>query len=187
MRSPVLIVAIWCCVGCAHQGSIRPARSANAPVLTSGGTFTYEKAGIELSWPSGWKQVDCEECKLKLVPQSTGDASQWVTLDVPDLPIHVPGLIPIVRVESGYLDDLRKQYGTIETTELTPPVVPDSKARFVRAAWSESGQKVQQTALVLVHADYVYIIRGRSGVDQEQEMRECLDRVVQSLRWIPVK
>jgi hypothetical protein len=86
-------------------------------------------------------------------------------------------------VESGYLDDLKKQYGKLDTKELTPPTLPNAKERFVRAAWQKDGQSMQQTALLLVHDDHVYILRERSDVDHEQPTRETFDAVVSSIKW----
>jgi hypothetical protein len=155
------------------------AKSNDAP----GGRFSYAPAGIDLNWPSGWQQTQKEGYEWTIVPAEKRAAECWISLDVPTLPLHPPGLIPIGRVESGYLDDLKKQYGKLDTKELTPPTLPNAKERFVRAAWQKDGQSMQQTALLLVHDDHVYILRERSDVDHEQPTRETFDAVVSSIKW----
>jgi len=42
---------------------------------------------------------------------------------------------------------------------------------------------MQQTALLVVHDDHVYILRARSEVAQEQATRQAFDAVVRSIRW----
>src|SRR5437762_7543514 len=107
---------------------------------TPGGIFTYAPAGIELSWPDGWQQTQKEGYEWTIIPagekgSEKGGAERWIPLDVPTLPFHPPGMIPIGSVESGYLDDLKKQFGKLDVMELTPAKIPRAKARFVRTAW----------------------------------------------------
>src|SRR4051794_8685673 len=122
-------------------------KSNDAP----GGTFTYAPAGIELSWPSGWQQAQKEGYEWTIIPAEKRGAECWISLDVPTLPLHPPGMIPIGRVESGYVDDLKKQFGNVDTKELTPPKLPNAKERFCRCSWQKDGQNMQQTALLMVH------------------------------------
>src|SRR5581483_12376485 len=130
---------------------------------SNGGKFTYSPAGIEVTWPGGWKQTKLETYEWAIEPADAGDKpDRWIALDIPTLPLHPPGMIPISKVESGYLDDLKKECGKLDVKELTPPKLPDAKERMVRAAWQKDGKSMQQTALLIVHDDHVYIFRGRS-------------------------
>ena len=156
-----------------------PPKSNDAP----GGKFTYAPAGIELSWPAGWQQTQKEGYEWTIVPAEKRGADCWISLDVPKLPLHPPGMIPISRVESGYVDDLKKQFGNLDTKELTPTTLPNAKERSCRCGWQKDGQNMQQTALLLVHDDHVYIIRARSDNDHEQSTREAFDAVVASIKW----
>jgi hypothetical protein len=160
--------------------SVAPAKSNDAP----GGKFTYPPAGIELTWPDGWKQTKKEGFEWTIIPANdNGGPERWISLDVPTLPLHPPGMIPIGRVESGYLDDLKKDCGNLDVKELTPPKIPNAKIRFVRAGFQKDGKGMQQTALLMVHDDHVYIVRCRCDVDHEQPTRETYDAVVSSITW----
>jgi hypothetical protein len=92
-------------------------------------------------------------------------------------------MIPIGSVRGGYLDDLRKAVGTIKTTDLPPPPIPGAGERFVRSTWTDAAGEWQETALLLVHGDRVYILRGRSKTSDEADTRAAFDGVVRSLQW----
>ena len=112
-----------------------------------------------------------------------GAAVRWIALDVPTLPWHPSGMIPMGSVENGYLDDLKKQFGKLDIKELTPPKLPNAKDRLVRAAWQKDGKSMEQTALLIVHNDHVYIFRGRSDTDHEQPTSDAFNSVTSSIQW----
>jgi hypothetical protein len=151
-------------------------------VSASGGTFDRPDVGVRLDWPAGWVQRPSDDFVLFLARQG-GDGSSTVSLDVPDLPPHIPGMIPVGSVRGGYLDDLRKAAGTIKTSDLSPPTVPGASERFVRSTWTDAAGEWQETALLLVHADRVYILRARSKTSDEQATRAAFDEVLKSLQW----
>jgi hypothetical protein len=151
-----------------------------------GFTFDRPDLGVRLDVPAGWVQHRSDDFVLLVAPAAAGgDASApSISLDVPDLPPHIPGMIPVGSVRGGYLDDLRKSAGNIKTADLTPPPIPSSARRFVRSTWTDAqGRPTQETALLLVHADRVYILRGRSTLSDEPATRPAFDDVVRSLQW----
>ena len=108
-----------------------------------------------------------------------------LSLEVPKLPPHVPGMIPIGSVRNGYVDDLCKSVGKLQTSDLTPPPLPSASVRLVRSTWSGAdGQARQETALLAVHADRVYILRARSLTADEKGARDAFDAVVRSIQWV---
>jgi hypothetical protein len=113
---------------------------------------------------------------------TTDPAAPTLSLDVPDLPPHIPGMIPISPVVNGYLDDLRQQEGSIETHQETAPKMPGAQARLVRSTWDKG--TMQETALLLVHRDHVYIVRGTSRVSDETATRDAFDTIIDSIRWV---
>lgn len=154
--------------------------STDAP----GGCCTYKPAAITFNWPAGWLTTQIQDFQWSIVPtDDKSAATRWIAMDVPTLPIHVPGFIPIGSVEGGYLDDLRKQFGKLQIKELTPPKLPNAKERLVRAAWQKDGKSVEQTALLIVHDDHVYIFRGRSDIDHEQATSDAFNSVLSSIQW----
>lgn len=98
--------------------------------------------------------------------------------------MHLPGMIPIGLVKNGYLDDLRKHVGQLNIVEESSPEIPHAKARFVHTTWSNGGRNFVEMALLLVHADRVYIIRADSNAEAYESIRHAFDAVVRSLRWV---
>ena len=93
-------------------------------------------------------------------------------------------MIPIGSVRNGYLDDLRKAEGRIKFADLSPPSVPGASPRFVRSTWtSKSGDEWQETTLLMVHGDRVYILFARGPTSEEAGTREALDSVIRSIKW----
>ena len=86
-------------------------------------------------------------------------------------------------MRGGYLDDLRKQIKNPKVEDLECPPIPDAQAALVRASWPAERPTHVELALILTHADRVYIIRGRSRTEDEAETRAAFDQVVKSLRW----
>jgi hypothetical protein len=164
-----------------------PTAAAEKDAPEQGGKFDRPDLGLRLDLPQGWVQRRSQDYELVLHRAGKGgdDAgAPSVSLDVPDLPPHIPGMIPIGSVRKGYLDDLRKSVGDIKTTDLTPTSIPASAERMVRSTWTDSAKKpAQETALMLVHADRVYIFRARSGASDEAATREAFDSLVRSLGW----
>jgi hypothetical protein len=168
----------------AMDAATAPAAQDEKTKASPGGKFSYPQAGIGLTWPSGWEQSQLESYEWTIFPAGEKSSQQrWISLDVPTLPWHPPGMIPITRVEKGYVDDLKKEFGTLDVKELTPPNVADSKLRCVRCGWQKDGKSMEQTALLIVHDDHVYILRSRSDAEHEQATRECFDSVVSSITW----
>jgi len=146
------------------------------------GTFNRPDLGVRVDWPAGWVKQPSNDFVL-LVARQGGDGSSTLSLDVPALPPHIPGLIPIGSVRGGYVDDLRKSAGTLKTTDLSPPALPQTSERFVRSTWTADGVEWQETALLMVHGDRVYILRGKSKTSDEPATRAAFDAVATSLQW----
>jgi hypothetical protein len=182
------VVVAW---GCSHRAARRPHAATSpvvaAPATTTPAVFARPTLGIQLAYPAGWGAGPSTEYELLLRPARSGDASDTcISLDVPDLPFHLPGMIPIGAVRSGYLDDLRKQAPSLATEDLTPPDVGASSSRFVRSRWMTGGggEAMEETALLMVRGDRVYILRARSDAGHSAETRAAFDGVVRSVRWI---
>lgn len=184
MTLTIAMVVLACALaGCARHAARSAATSRPAP---SRGTHVDTESGLQLSWDRTWQRRQSADYVLALAPAgSDSEAQGRITLDVPKLPPHIRGLIPIGSVRNGYLDDLRQQYQDLQTADLPPPVIADAKTRLVRSTWGQSSHPWQETALLLVHDDHVYILRGQSDIEHEPATRRAFDDIVQSLRWMP--
>ena len=181
-----LVVALFATVSACsrHRPASGPAATP-APTTAEaspGGTFDRPDLGVRLRWPSGWVQRPSDDFVLLLA--SAEGLQSTISLDVPKLPPHIPGLIPIGSVRNGYLDDLRKSVGRLRTSDLPSPAVSGAAVRFVRSAWTnDAGQEWQETALLMVHGDRVYILRATGPVPDEPAVRRAFDEIARSLEW----
>jgi len=160
--------------------------SSKAPATTtSSRCFADKKLGIALTWLAGWHAEKSQDYELFLVPDeksARGEVS--VSLDVPDLPPHIPGFIPLNMVKNGYIDDLKKKEGNLKVAEDSVQHVTGAKADRVRSSWTEKGTGWSETALLMVHGDRVYIIRETSDDAHSAMAKAQFDKVVDSIQWI---
>src|SRR3954452_17336449 len=104
--------AIWLMAspGCARHRATPPPPPPTKPATTTQpmSLFTNEPGGIQLTLPSQWQKRPSNDYVLMLAPIGAKSNEQGsISLDIPQLPTHIRGLIPIGSVKSGYLDDLR--------------------------------------------------------------------------------
>ncbi len=112
------------------------------------------------------------------------DESVTLTLDVPSLPAHIPGFIPVGLVASGYVDDVRKRMPDATGTprEIT---VPDASARRVTLSGHDAaGHAGTDDAVLMVHADRVYVLSADAGPANRSAATSALDAAVASIRWV---
>src|SRR5207248_3467006 len=94
-----------------------------------------ERYGIHLDWPNDWTPRQSNDFVLELVPSARAAASSGVgstiSLDVPALPPHLPGMIKIGLVANGFLDDLRKEQKSVQVVEQKDVTIPGATARRI--------------------------------------------------------
>jgi hypothetical protein len=213
LQSPAWIavgVSLLTCAGCARgsggkaAGSAPPAPDAEraTPAATTQPTtqpaalaapplvFEDRDHGIRMEYPGDWRPIANTDYVLRVMPAAgePGDTAE-LTLDVPDLPPHVPGMIPLALVEKGYLDDLKKGHPGLTVLERSEQAVPGARARLVRASWPTTGAAAggkawAENALVMVHGDHVYILRLTGPADAVEAHRPVFDEAARSIRWV---
>jgi hypothetical protein len=163
-----------------------PTPAPTTPAVTE---FASRENGVRLSYPAGWKPVagPDEGFILWLTPAAaragTDAQAPAVSLEVPKLPRHIPGLIPLGSVVGGYLDDLKKQHPGVKVENPADTKVAGANARRVSATWDENGASHTEDAVLTVHGDRVYIFRGNAAADQMGRVRPVLEQVVNAVRW----
>jgi hypothetical protein len=180
----VLLVLLGCPVGC-RRHSLHPAPAPAPPATQVINRFESRKLGIALDYPAGWVSRQSPDYVLMLVPALAGSSGQRsISLDVPGLPFHLPGMIPIGLVKDGYLDDLRKQFGPIEIQDQPAPAIPKAEARLVQSTYRVNGKSFVEKALLLIHGDRVYILRATGDAAGYPPTLAAYDAIVRSLTWI---
>lgn len=147
-------------------------------------SFVSTAKGVSVEYPPEWKPIPSSDYILMLVPV-VGSASneRSISLDVPDLPLHVPGMIPIGSVVNGYLDDLKKQHVGLRVEESTSCAMPSTKCRRVRSTWVANGRTFVEQAQLMVHGDRVYILRANDDAATFTATLHTYTQVADSLHF----
>jgi hypothetical protein len=156
-------------------------KPASAPA--GGGKFDGSKWGFSVEYPAGWVIKQSQDYEMFVVPAGSANDEPSVSMDVPSLPVHVPGMIPFKLVKNGYLDDMKKAHPDVQVHDETAPTVAGAKDALVTCTWKKDGKASSETALIMVHGDHVYIVRANYGEGGEKEARSAFDAVVKSLKW----
>jgi hypothetical protein len=168
---------------------------AAGPAAGKGALVDYSnaKAGVGFKYSAAWRPRPNPDYELFLVPADTpkataatgpaGAAPRSISLDVPDLPAHIPGLIPMGPTEKGYLDDLRKKVGQVKVDELPRPALGAGQVKLVRCTSQGASKPFEETAMIVIHNDHVYILRGTTNRPGDEELRAAFDGIVKSWRW----
>jgi hypothetical protein len=148
------------------------------PVTKGPKLFESKEKGVSLSYPSDWTERENKDYELEIVP-SAGDGSTAISLEVPKLPPHIPGMIPLGSVVNGYIDDLKKQHPGVKIEDNSPVLVDKAKAKRVRSSWDGAGEE----AVLTVHGDRVYIFRANADAGHAREATQVLNQVLESVKW----
>lgn len=163
--------------------SLQP-RSKATPLSTGPSVtpYDYPAFGISVDLPAGWRaDADGDRALRWVAPAGTAQ----LALDVPKLPFHIPGLLPIGQVESGYVDDVKsKRLTDGSSTELTPPRLPDANVRRVVVAGHDKGGTARrEEAVLIVHGDAVYVLSCTADEADYPAAHAALDGAIASVRW----
>jgi hypothetical protein len=181
---------------CKSKDSTDEATTAPAPATqavgqtttTASGLIAYENrsAGIRLQYPSEWTQKQDDDYVLALEPAveaKPGDPHRRITVDVPSLPPHLPGMITLSRVKSGFIKGQKKKLMDVNVIEDVEQTIPNAKADRVVLTGKLNGEDRKMAALLMMHDDRVYIIRADSDLANYPQTKAAWDQMVASLQW----
>ena len=188
--SIVLVLAPGC-----RSGGAPEARNEFNPLATTAPSadvieFVSDARGVRLAYPSDWVPAPSDDYVLLLVPANraaddTTFATASMSLDVPKLPLHIPGLIPPGAVVNGYVDDLKTRFPDTKVVESVPTKLAGTNARRVRSTWTADGRPMTEDAVLAVHGDRVYILRLTADARDYARAVDAFDDVLASVRWDP--
>jgi hypothetical protein len=143
---------------------------------------TAKRVGLE--YPPNWKPIPSSDYLLLLVPVGGSSSNERsISLDIPDLPLHVPGMIPLGSVVNGYIDDLKKQHAGLRVEESMSCAMPGTKCRRVRSTWTANGRQFVEQAQLMVHGDGVYILRADDDAATFPDTFHVYSQVADSLHF----
>src|SRR3954467_4562786 len=98
-------VMVFSAVTCARK---QPAALPVPAIQASVGEFKSRSDHFASRYPADWSSKPTKQYTLLLERESSADAAQ-VTVDVPYIPPHFPGMMTMKLVANGYVDDLKKR------------------------------------------------------------------------------
>ena len=138
---------------------------------------------MRLKYPSDWRAKKNPDYELMLLPPASNSDDRRITMDIPDLPPHLPWMIQMNRIEHDYLQDLRKKHPDLKEESAVDAHVSNSKSRLVRSSWHQNGKAYADVALLIIHSDGVYILDAQTDAEQLQPTRAAFDLIESSLQW----
>jgi len=167
----------------------RSTQAADHSPATAAGTHpaagVWESAsnGIRISYPTTWQPRKNPDYELMLVPAgATGDDPQ-ITLDIPDLPPHMPWMLQMSRIEHDYLADLKKSHPDLKLEDAADVTLPNTTARLVRSNWHQDKIVHEDVVLLMVHASAVYILDAQADAQHLPPTRAAFDSIEASIHW----
>jgi hypothetical protein len=168
------------------------ANDATAPTTaptTAVAPFSCTKFGFSVQPPPDWSPAKCGSPDvLSLVPpadSSVKDTSvvPCLRITVPDLPFHIPGMIPCGSVASGYISDMTKQYPDWHVDERVVAQVPNASARRIVSTFHQNGVLWRDVLLCIVHKDRIFLLAADCPADDYAATRAAFDAMAGSLKW----
>jgi hypothetical protein len=196
LASTILSAAVLCSAGgCGpkrdhdrgDENTTTSPASPASPAPTESATPTtrpFTGPGVQLGYGGEWRKTDDPDYALMLVPDGAGKTSDVsLSVEVPKLPPHIPGMIPLGSVVKGYIDDMKQQHAGVHVEPPSMTKVAGTNARRVVSSWTANGKELSEDAVLTVHADRVYIFRANADAPNRAHATHTLDALLESVHW----
>jgi hypothetical protein len=158
---------------------------ATAPATAQASvTWSLADKGIaKLQYPADWQAKKNPDYELMLVPAGARSDERRITLDVPDLPPHLPFMLQMGRIQKDYVADLKKDHPDLQVEDAVDQQLPNSTARLIRSGWNQAGMEHRDVALLIIHDSAVYILDAQTDQPHLAVTRAAFDAIRGSLQW----
>jgi hypothetical protein len=188
-------ICVLAAAGCSHrQGSaavavtpapVKPQVPQMLAVMPPVTVKTFTGPGIQFDYPADWKPTRGNTALFAVSTPDDATAPVSISLDVPKLPWHIPGMISVGMVASGYVSDLKKnQMPDAVIKEQSPVNVCGETGKRVTCTGHVAGKFSTDIAVFLVHNDRVYILSADANDTGCDCARKTLNASVASMKWI---
>ena len=147
------------------------------------GTWENAAKGIRFSYPLSWQPRKNPDYELMLIPAAGAGDDPRITIDIPDLPPHLPWMIQMSRIEHDYLADLKKSHPDLKVEDASDTKIPEATARLVRSTWHQDKVAHEDVVLFMIHANAVYILDARADTQHLPAARSAFDSIEASIHW----
>jgi hypothetical protein len=195
VRAVICAVAVGGCMcGCRGRHAAadpRPATTqklaATAPAATADTMLFEDRAhGFSIRYPSTWTLRQDPENVFTADARANDESGPELSIAVPKLPAHVPGMVPLGAVQSGYVDDLRKRLRDVrsEQEETGRIAIPGANLRKFAAAGKDDKGERKLDVLIVYRDDRLYIITAEAPAAEAAKAQAAFDQAVASWRWL---
>jgi hypothetical protein len=152
---------------------------------TSAPTFVeWDKSakGVKIKYPGDWKAKKNPDFELMLLHAGAAKEDR-ITVDIPDLPPHLPFMIRMSRIEHDYVEDLKKEHPDLQQKKASDVSLSDAQARLVESTWHANKETYDDVALLVIHASNVYIFDAQADDSDLTATRAAFDSIRASIQW----
>jgi hypothetical protein len=142
--------------------------------------FAPPKGVFAFKYPADWQAINGPEV---LDIQQGNFAHRLLTVDVPFIPPHLPGMITLARIEKGFWDDLRKRMASVQIISSGPQTMLESQARRLRATATQGGVPMSIDAVVAMRKERVYILSSETDTAGAADGDAALEMILASWKW----
>src|SRR3954454_22688892 len=173
------------------SSAVTCARKAGPPAVPAiqevAGEFKSRSGHFALRYPADWSTKPTKEYMLLLEPESTADAVQ-VTVDVPYIPPHFPGMMTMKLVANGYVDDLKKRLSGFSVVQESDDILAGATAlRLVMTgqerAGKRRGEERKLAALIAIRNEQVYILQADATPAMFGTARVAMAKMIEDWDW----
>jgi len=186
--TPLATLAGCCASHVSHTAATALPATTTAPTTQASAAdrvaFKNTTARIQLAYPATWHPMK-DDTVITLVPAAESSIGQrTLVVDKPDLPFHIPGLIPLNLVESGFVDDLKKRYKQVDSVTSAAVTIDGANGRELHATGMRASGPAVIDAAICVKGDAVYIIDGECDAAYKSELDAAFEMVIGSIQWM---
>ncbi|HEY7087730.1 MAG TPA: hypothetical protein VH518_06540 [Tepidisphaeraceae bacterium] len=180
MAALMLMLAL----GCAHKQPPPPA----VPQLQARDVeYSSPSAHFSLRYPSAWSSRPTSDYVLLLERRDAGDAAK-VTVDVPYIPLHLPGMVTMNRVVDGYVQNWNKRLTDFSVVERRDDMLAGSPAqRLVITGRDRDGARQglerKLAALITIRNEQVYIVQANAPPESFDAALAAMTKIVRDWTW----
>jgi hypothetical protein len=138
--------------------------------------------GVKIKYPADWKPKRSPDYELMLL-HAGATKEDRITVDIPDLPPHLPFMIRMSRIEHDYFEDLKKEHPDLQQKKASDISLPDAQARLVESTWHANKQAYDDVVLLVIHASNVYIFDAQADDADLTATRAAFDSIKASIQW----
>ncbi|MGD1275886.1 MAG: hypothetical protein ABR964_01525 [Tepidisphaeraceae bacterium] len=173
----MLVLCVVFC-GCAsHQATAT--RPASAGMVG----YTPPKGGFTTQYPSAWHPGTGKDT-LNLAPaKDDSGGKRRLSIDVPDIPFHLPGMMTMGAVQKGFTDDLQKRFQGLHIDSVSDQAMAGARAKRIKATGKEGGTPMVIDAVVAMNHEQVYIISSESDQAGAKAGSAAVDAIVTAWQW----